>query len=190
MRFRLFAVLPVAGAMLLGAAAPGATPAAEPAAVLSPDETAAILQKTATLRLAPDLSRLTAGERAAVEQLLQVGGIFQRLYEDARHPEAERERNRLLDEARSAGAASPPAESDAARLFRLFQGPIATTLDNRRVPFLPVAAEEPGKNVYPAGITAAEVESFLAAHPERRSSTIAPSCGARPQRRWRPISTP
>lgn len=174
MRFRLFAVLPVAGAMLLGAAAPAVTTETEPAPVLSPDETAAILQKTATLRLAPDLSHLTAGERAAVEQLLQVGGIFQRLYEDARHPEAERERNRLLDEARGGGSRGTvaPAESDAARLFRLFQGPIATTLDNRRVPFLPVAAEEPGKNVYPAGITAAEVESFLAAHPEERASIL------------------
>ncbi len=168
MRLRLFAVLPFAGATLLAAVEPAAPPPAEPVAVLTPTETDAILQKTATLRLAPDLSRLTPGEKAAVEHLLQVGGIFQRLYEDARHPAAEGERNRLLDEARTPGA----TESDAARLFRLFQGPIATTLDNRRIPFLPVAAETPGKNVYPEGITAAEVESFLAAHPEERAAIL------------------
>ena len=172
MRTRLFALLPLAGATLLGAVEPAVplSPAAT-AAVLQPAERTAILKKTATLRLAPDLARLTPGERAAVEHLLQVGGIFQRLYEDARHPEAESARNRLLDEARSPGTGMR-SESDAARLFRLFQGPIATTLDNRRVPFLPVAAETPGKNVYPAGITAAEVESFLAAHPEERAAIL------------------
>ena len=172
MRTRLFALLPLAGATLLGAVEPAVplSPAAT-AAVLQPAERTAILKKTATLRLAPDLARLTPGERAAVEHLLQVGGIFQRLYEDARHPEAESARNRLLDEARSPGTGKR-SESDAARLFRLFQGPIATTLDNRRVPFLPVAAETPGKNVYPAGITAAEVESFLAAHPEERAAIL------------------
>jgi len=160
MRVPLLALLPLAGAAMLGAA--------EPPAVVSPADATAILQKTSTLRLAPDLSHLTPGERAAVEQLLQVGGIFQRLYEDARHPAAEIERNRLLNEPRAPGG----EESDAARLFRLFQGPIATTLDNRRVPFLPVAAETPGKNVYPEGITAAEVESFLTAHPEERASIL------------------
>ena len=179
MRARFAALLPLVGATLLAAAVPAATrspvPAAtqspEPAAVLAPAEIAAIVQKTATLRLAPDLSRLTSGERAAVEHLLQVGGILQRLYEDARHPEAERERNRLFGEAHAPGGAAS-AESDAARLFRLFQGPIATTLDNRRVPFLPVAAETPGKNVYPDEITAAEVESFLAAHPQERAAIL------------------
>ncbi len=169
MRARLLALLALAGATLTGAVEPAAAataPAQE--ALLQPAEATAILQKTATLRLAPDLTHLTPGERAAVEQLLQVGGIFQRLYEDARHPAAERERNRLLDEARSASG----RESDTALLFRLFQGPIATTLDNRRVPFLPVAAETPGKNVYPEGITAAEVESFLAVHPEERAAIL------------------
>jgi hypothetical protein len=184
MRIELCAVLALAGTTLLGAVEPAATPAPPaptPAAVtLAPADRTAILAKTATLRLAPDLAPLTPGERAAVEHLLQAGGILQRLYEDARHPSAERERNHLLDESRSPGspasrrksAAESASESDAARLFRLFQGPIATTLDNRRVPFLPVEAETPGKNVYPAGITAAEIETFLAAHPQERAAIL------------------
>ena len=90
MRFRTIAAILLAGASSLAAA-----PA--PVDTLSPAAMSAILTKTATLRLAPDLSHLTPGERAAVDQLLQVGGILQRLYEDARHPAAERERNRLLD---------------------------------------------------------------------------------------------
>ena len=36
-----------------------------------------IIDKTQTIRLAPDLSQLTAGERSAVAKLLEVGKIFQ-----------------------------------------------------------------------------------------------------------------
>ena len=55
MRTRLFALLPLAGATLLGAVEPAVplSPAAT-AAVLQPAERTAILKKTATLRLAPD----------------------------------------------------------------------------------------------------------------------------------------
>ena len=148
MTIQPFAALLFAGMTLLGAAEAPVSAAPE---VLSATEMAAILQKTATLRLAPDLAHLTPGERSAVKALLEVGAIFQRLYEDSRHPAAERERNRL--------GAEPT--SDASRLFRLFQGPIATTLDNRRVAFLPVEPESPGKNFYPAGITAQEMKSDL-----------------------------
>ena len=40
-----------------------------------------ILSRTETIRLAPDLSGLAVGERAALAELLQVGEIMQRLYE-------------------------------------------------------------------------------------------------------------
>ncbi len=46
------------------------------------------------------------------------------------------------------------------------KGPIASTLDNRRVPFLPVVAEEPGKNVYPVGMSREKMDPLLAARPE------------------------
>ncbi|HEY0547625.1 MAG TPA: hypothetical protein VGC91_19750, partial [Pyrinomonadaceae bacterium] len=36
-----------------------------------------LVDKTQTVSLAPDLSHLTAGERAAIEKLLEVGKIFQ-----------------------------------------------------------------------------------------------------------------
>src|SRR5215510_3731288 len=41
-----------------------------------------IIDKTQTIRLAPDLSQLSAGERAAVAKLLEVGKIFQEIFED------------------------------------------------------------------------------------------------------------
>src|SRR5882762_10640620 len=47
-----------------------------------------IIDKTQTIRLAPELSQLTAGERNAVAKLIEVGKIFQQLYEEQRHFQA------------------------------------------------------------------------------------------------------
>ena len=70
------------------------------------------------------------------------------------------------------------------------------TLDNRREPFLPVAPQVKGRNVYPAGITREEIEAFLKSHPTsaRPSSASAPWCDVRrPKtspaiaRPWQPV---
>jgi hypothetical protein len=114
-----------------------------------------ILDKTRTIRLAPDLSELTDGEREAVRQLLEAGALLQQIYEDSRHPEARASLARL--EALHASTGAGPATGNLLDLYRLNQGPIATTLDNRREAFLPVAPEAPTRNVYPP------------ARPERRS---------------------
>ncbi len=137
--------LPLAGAAFAASAWP-------------PERQREILDKTLVLRLAPDLSGLSAGEREAVRELLAVGAIFQKIHEDSRHPHAL--------------AAGASLAGDAATLYRLFQGPIATTLDNRREPFLDVEPETPGKNVYPWGIERAEIDAFLAAHAERRGEIL------------------
>src|SRR6476646_9906403 len=47
-----------------------------------------LIDKTQTIRLNPDLTKLSGGERMAVQKLLSVGEIFQKLYEKQRHPEA------------------------------------------------------------------------------------------------------
>lgn len=159
--------LAAALAPLAVASAVSAQPAGPPDAAAWPAERRReVLDKTLELRLAPDLAHLTAGERRAVEELLAVGEIMQRLYEEARHHQAA--------ETRAALAAMPMREevAELRDLYRLFQGPIATTLDNRREPFLGVDPEMPGKNVYPWGIEKAEVEAFLAAHPERRPEIL------------------
>ncbi len=129
----------------------------------TPAERRAILDKTLTVRLAPDLSALGPGERAALEELLGAGAIMQRLYEDAHHPQARLIRNSL---------AQPGADPELIELYRLFRGPIGTTLDNRREPFLQVNPERPGKNVYPADADRAELEAFTAAHPETRDEIL------------------
>ena len=57
-------------------------------------------------------------------------------------------------------------------LYRLNQGPIAATLDNKREAFLPVEPVVPGKNMYPWGVKKEELESFLATHPEKRDEIL------------------
>ena len=118
-----------------------------------------IIDKTQTTRLAPDLSRLSEGERKALDKLLQVGQIFQRIYEDQRHVEALSSYRALEQLDKVTG--STPTSKNLMMLYRLFQGPIATTLDNKREPFLPVDSSRPGKNVYPWGITKAEIDEVL-----------------------------
>jgi len=110
-----------------------------------------IIDKTQTIRLSPDTSRLSEGERKAVSRLIEVGQIFQKLYEEQRHPEALSSYQTLVQLDKRTG--STPATQNLLTLYRLFQGPIATTLENKREPFLPVDPLKPGKNVYPWGIT-------------------------------------
>jgi len=110
-----------------------------------------IIDKTQTIRLSPDTSRLSEGERKAVSRLIEVGQIFQKLYEEQRHPEALSSYQALVQLDKRTG--STPATQNLLTLYRLFQGPIATTLENKREPFLPVDPLKPGKNVYPWGIT-------------------------------------
>jgi hypothetical protein len=96
-----------------------------------------IVEKTQEIRLAPDLSQLSAGERAAVGKLLEVGKIFQDLYEDQRHKQALVARRNLRN-LHKIFVSPAPVDMYLFTLYRLNQGPIATTLDNKREPFLPV----------------------------------------------------
>jgi hypothetical protein len=130
-----------------------------------------ILAKTETIRLAPDLSRLTPPERAALQDLLEVGRIMQRVYEISNHPQAREalDRLRVLDVSLN----QPKRTQNLIDLYRLFQGPIATTLENDRVPFLPVEPRRPGRNVYPLDATKEEIDAFLAANPALRDDILA-----------------
>src|SRR6185436_12991464 len=110
-----------------------------------------IIDKTQTIRLSGDPSKLSEGERKAVAKLIEAGRIFQKLYEEQRHPEALSSFRALEQLDKKTG--SKPETQNLLTLYRLFQGPIATTLDNQREPFLPVQMAKPGKNMYPLSIT-------------------------------------
>ena len=129
-----------------------------------------VIDKTQTLRLSPDLAQLSEAERKAIAKLLEVGRIFQGLYEDQRHPQA-RSAARALEQL-DMRTGSSTATQNLLALYRLNQGPIATTLENKREPFLPVDPASPGKNVYPWRVTKDEIEVFLTAHPEKRDQIM------------------
>ena len=119
-----------------------------------------IIDKTQTIRLSGDLSKLSEGERKAVAKLIEAGQIFQKLYEEQRHPEALASYRALVELDKRTG--STPATQNLLTLYRINQGPIATTLENKREPFLPVEAPQPGKNMYPWGIKKEEVDQTRA----------------------------
>jgi hypothetical protein len=150
--------------------------ASVPGGYWTAEQARAVLDKTQEIRLAPDLSALSAGERNGLDKLIEVGRIAQAVYEESRHRQTEEALARLGGPAHGeTGPRLEPAHLDALRrLYRLNQGPIATTLDNQRVPFLPVDPPAPGKNVYPWGVTREEMDRFLAAHPEERDRILDP----------------
>jgi hypothetical protein len=127
-----------------------------------------IIDKTQTIRLAPDLAQLSDGERKAVAKLLEVGKLFQNIYEEQRHKQAHSSYRNLvqLENARS------PETQNLLTLYRLNQGPIATTLDNKRESFLPVEPVVPGKNMYPWGVKKEEIEAYATAHPDTREEIM------------------
>jgi hypothetical protein len=129
-----------------------------------------ILGKTQTIRLAPDLSSLTADEKSALKDLLEVGAIMQKLYEEQLHHQAAYALDRLkvLD----IQLAQPKATQNLLQIYRLFHGPIATTLTNEREAFLPVDDQRPQRNMYPLDATKEEIEAFLAANPGSRDEIL------------------
>lgn len=135
-------------------------------------QTEPILDKTLTVRLAPDLSQLTSGERAAAGKLIEAGRIIHNLFEDMNHRDARRARAELAALARRQGTS--PEVRNLIDLYRLSRGPIATDLSNRRLPFVRADSTRPGRNFYPWGVTKEKIERFLAAHPERRAAILHP----------------
>lgn len=132
-------------------------------------EVRAILDKTLELRLDPDLSGLSDAEQQAVGRLLRVGEIFQELHEHTLHHQALLAHDRLV---RLHGRRETRRTADLLDLYRLFKGPVATTLDNQREAFLPVEPPVPGRNVYPVGVTKEELEAALLKWPETRNDLL------------------
>lgn len=133
------------------------------------EKSRALLEKTGEVRLAPDVSHLTEGERRAVAKLIEVGKIFQAVYEEQRHGRAAESHAALVALDKRLG--SPESTRDLLNLYRLFQGPVANTLENKREPFLPVELTAPGAAMYD-NATKEEVEAFLAAHPDKRDDIL------------------
>src|SRR5690349_22257971 len=86
----------------------------------------AIADKTLQVHLPLVPGTLTDAERAAAAELLAAGQRLHDIYLRQLHPQALAARDALARHPELAGHAA---------LFRVMNGPIATTLDNDRVPF-------------------------------------------------------
>ena len=93
---------------------------------------------------------------------------MQTLYEDQLHRGAAKAKADL--ERRNAESGGSIETQNLLDLFYLSNGPVATTLDNVRSPILTTDTEQPGKNVYPFGLTRIEIDRFLAAYPAKTAS--------------------
>jgi hypothetical protein len=161
---------PLLLASLLAACADRAEPiATQPATIVSaawtPEQVRPLADQTLKLHLPSESGALTPAEEAAAKELLAAGERLHRLYLDQLHPQAL---------AAQAALSANPERSDLAELFRVMQGPIATTLENERVPFLGVDPETPARNVYPPQVTREALDALMAAHPGRRAELMDP----------------
>jgi hypothetical protein len=127
-----------------------------------------ILDKTVTVELAAGLDGLSPGQLGALDRLIAVNRLMQDVYEDQLHHQALAARDELIRLHEETGRG--PRTQDLLAIWDLSNGPIAVTLENERLPFVPVDGFTQGKNVYPWGITEAEVEEHLAAHPGDRAA--------------------
>ena len=159
--------LPVLAGLLTAGALTNADASSLPEGYWSLEQASEILEKTREVRLAPDLSALSEAERSAAMKLIEAGKILDGLYRDSMHAES-------LDALRALKQQSDVDDHTEAlmSLYYLFKGPIASTLENERVAFLPVSPEEPGKNVYPLGITREPLDTMLQARPELESEIL------------------
>jgi hypothetical protein len=152
-----------AALILLGAPAADARDAIAPR--WDEERVGEILAKTLRLHLAAQTADLSQAELAAARELIAAGERLHQLYMLQRHDQAL--------EAASWLAAQPELEG-LNDLFRLFSGPIATTLANEREPFLKVSPEQPGRNVYPHGVTRESLTRYLESNPLRRAELLHP----------------
>ena len=122
---------------------------------LSDEQAREIISKTLAVKLAPDLSHLSDGEKATLDKLMAAGELMHELYLQQRHSEgiAAYERIKALPDSK---------DSDQSRfLFWISKGPVVTTLDNKRVAAFCKSDEEAGKTVYPPGIDSKTLDEFI-----------------------------
>lgn len=139
----------------------------------SPRRVREILDRTHWLPLEAEIPELAPGEKHAVGHIVEAGRVLGELYEAQRHREAHIARRRLL--ARHVALGRPERTRDLLRLYRLFDGPIATTLDNQLQPFLPVGPWTPGGAMYPDGLDGDDVRALADARPELRADLLGAS---------------
>lgn len=123
------------------------------------------LQKIATVQMSPDTSFLTAEERQVVTLLNQAGNLMSEIYL--------RQLFELNPEVRAQIAAfDNPQRPLLLEKFDAFFGPWDPIEEDR--PFFGNTPRPDGAGFYPADLTKAELDSYLAANPGERETLLSP----------------
>jgi hypothetical protein len=126
---------------------------------------AAARAKIARIEMAPDVSFLTAEERQVVNLLIKAGDLMSEIYL--------RQVSEDNPQVRAAIAASnAPDKAALLDMFDLHFGPW-DTLDEGR-PFFGGKPAPAGAGFYPADLTKADFEAYLAANPREKAALISP----------------
>jgi hypothetical protein len=126
-------------------------------------QTSEILDDTMRIKFGYNDAALSEAEKITVKDLLEAGARFHTLYLEQRNPQA-----RAVEAYFKENVSRP----DLQEVFRIMKGPIATTTENKREAFLNVAPETRSRNVYPDGLTRADMDAYLATHPEMRDDIL------------------
>ncbi|MEQ1929628.1 MAG: hypothetical protein ABL957_03730 [Parvularculaceae bacterium] len=142
-----------------------AAPAVHTVAAAALPELQAMRAQFARVDMAPDVSFLSAEERQVVNLLIEAAGSMSDIYL--------RQRGEALPALREEIAASDqPDKALLLDLFDLNYGVWDET--NHHKPFYGTAAWPEGAGFYPADMTKAEFEAWIAAHPEDKDAFISP----------------
>ena len=154
----------IASMIFAGTMAADTPPAAAPPAlgtlIVAPD-LADELAKFKRVRMPFDAAALNARERRMIGKLVEACRYLDRIYWQQSDPEAQQLYRQLRGD-----------ESTQARNLRRFLRINGSRYDLIRedAPFVGTAAAPPGRNLYPADLTRAEFDRYVAAHPDRKAA--------------------
>lgn len=126
---------------------------------------AASRAKIARIEMAPDVSFLTAEERQVVNLLIQVGDLMSEIY--LRQVSADNPATRA-----AIAASDAPDKAALLDMFDLHFGPW-DTLDEGK-PFFGGKPAPAGAGFYPADLTKADFDAYLAANPSEKAALTSP----------------
>jgi hypothetical protein len=123
------------------------------------------LARYKTVRMPLNSAKLTPRERQLVERLVQASRYLENIFWRQNDPEALTPYQQLDD--------SPDPQDQKLHKLLFINASRFDQLDGNR-PFLGTQPMPPGRGFYPAGITRADLEEYVRAHPESKSEIYSP----------------
>ena len=151
----------IIGAVIASAAALSANAQVAPSQSESFDDIAAQLTKFRVVTMPFAANGLSSRERKLVEKLVEATQLLDEVFWQQSDPQG-----RLLS--RSLAGSKKPEEQQLRRFLRINGGRYDLIRENRS--FAGAPPRPPGGNLYPADLTKAEFDAYVAAHPQQKAA--------------------